>query len=293
MVKKDALYIGIDIGGTKIQLELFDKQMKCLKKIKIATITKMGQKGLLEELYALIDPVFTKAVKGIGVAVPGIVDVRKGNLIKAPHLPNGKSLPLKKLLETRYKVPVAVDNDVNAFLRSEVHSGKTGKYSNIIAVMVGTGVGGAIIVNGKMVYGKNGFAGEVGHMVTRHDHKTLRTLEQNTGGSFIPQIAESLGIKKQMTTYELEQKTAESAKVMVHLTEQLGTGLSNLNLIFNPGVFILGGSIYNLFLSSKKKEMEKIIRERSLDGSSPRLMDANKKTSVSAGAVLLLRDNKF
>ena len=289
MAKNNALYIGIDIGGTKIQLELFDKQMKCLKKIKVATITKMGQEGLLEELYALINPVFNKEIKGIGVAVPGIVDVHKGVLIKAPHLPNGKSLPLKRLLESKYGIPVAVDNDVNAFLRSEAHAGKTGKYTNVIAVMVGTGVGGGIIANGKMAYGKNGFAGEVGHMVIRY-HEKLKTLEQNAGGSFIPQIAKSLGIKKEITAYDLEKNTAESKKVLKHMSESLAIGLSNLNLIFNPGMFILGGSIYNLFLSNKKEEMEKIIREKSLDGTSPKIMNAGKKTSVAAGAVLFLSE---
>jgi glucokinase len=291
MDKKQSKIIGVDVGGTKILLQTFDEKLNLIDETKVRTMTRKGKKGFTDQLYELIDWFFHKDIKGIGIAVPGIVDINKGLLVKAPHLPTGKSFPLKRLIESRYKVPVFVDNDVTAFLVAEKETSKLRKYKNIIAVMVGTGLGGAIAANGRIVYGENGYAGEVGHIITNSDGK-LKTLEQNTSGSYIPRIAKELEIKKKISARDLEENTPESQKIKKHLVDQLGIGLSNLNLIFNPDVFVLGGSIYRLFISDKKKKLKAIIKIHSLDGSSPGLIDAGQKTSVAKGMAMEILNKK-
>jgi glucokinase len=285
MDKNISRIIGIDVGGTKILLQTFDSKLDLLEEVKVFTETKKGQTGFINQLYSLIDKVFHKDIDGIGIAFPGIVDIYKGTLVKAPHLPTKRDLNIRKLIEKRYKVPTAIDNDVNAFLIAEKERPQLKKYKNIIAVMVGTGLGGAIISGGKMTYGKNGYAGEFGHIVINSEGR-LKTLEQNTSGSFVSEIAKKIGTKEKMTAKDLDKNTAETAKVKKHMLESLGIGLANLNLIFNPEVIVLGGSIYSLFLSGKKKELSKIISEHSLDKKTPILLDASKTTSVARGVAI-------
>jgi glucokinase len=292
MAKEKFKIIGIDVGGTKIFLQVFDENLNLIDAVETPTQTKKGAKGFINQLYGLIDQFFSGDIKGIGVAMPGIVDINKGILAKAPHLPTGRNFPIRRLIQNRYKVPVMADNDITAFLLAGKELPELKKYKNIIAIMVGTGLGGAIIANGQIVYGKNGYAGEVGHIVTNADGQ-LKTLEENTSGFYIPKIAKELGIQKKMTARDLEKNTPESQKIRQHLVKQLGIGLANLNLIFNPDAFVLGGSVYRLFISGRKKELEKIIIKHSLDKSSPKLIDASQKTSVAKGMAIEVLNSRF
>ncbi|MBN2095893.1 ROK family protein [Candidatus Peregrinibacteria bacterium] len=265
MIKK-IKYIGLDVGGSKILIQTFDDKLNTLETKQIKTDTLHGKAGFLKQLYGLIDAFFSQSVKGIGVAVPGIVDRANGVLVRAPHLPTGKDLKLKSLLKKRYKTTVFLDNDINGFLAEESQNSALKKTKNILAVMVGTGVGGAAIVEGKLVYGKDGFAGEFGHMVICKSDKKRMTFEQNTSGHYLKKYPR---LKKD-------------------LVENFGIGLSNLNLIFNPEVIVLGGSVYYHHLADKKQQLTTIIRQHSLAKQAPKLVDAGSRTSVAKGVVRLL-----
>ncbi|MBU0577139.1 ROK family protein [Patescibacteria group bacterium] len=289
---KQIKYIGVDVGGTKILLQTFDDKLNQIEETKIKTNTK-SHAHFMKSIYDLIDFFFKKSVKGIGIAVPGIVDINKGVLVHAPHLPSKRNTPIGQLLKKRYGVKVHVDNDINAFLAAEHARPHLKKFKNIVAVMVGTGVGGAVFVNDNLMYGKNGFAGEVGHMII-DKCSPLKTFEENTSGHYVPKIAKLINpnLKSKITAPMLEEmlkaKSMSAKKIQNHLVNSLATGLSNLNLVFNPEVIVLGGSIYHKYLSSKKKEIERIIKKNSLDKTSPKLIDAKSTTSVCKGTVLLL-----
>lgn len=273
--------MGVDVGGTKILLQTFDEQMRLVDEEKVPTETKKGPKGFTDQLLSLIGRHFTKDIKAIGIAVPGIVHRKKGWLVKAPHLPTPKNYPIKKLVEARFKRPVTVDHDINAFLWAEKERPELKKCRNIIAVMVGTGLGGSILIDGKMLYGALGYAGEFGHIIIRQD-SPLKSFEQNTSGSFLPNIGKQLGATG---------KDAYDPKIRAYILEQLGIGLANLNLIFNPEVIVLGGSVYLYHLTDKKKYLKGIIAAHSLDGSSPKILDADKNTSVARGIALMALKN--
>lgn len=270
--------MGIDVGGTKILLETFDKNMGLVDRVKVSTETKRGEKGFTDQLFSLIEKYLTDSIKTIAIGLPGIVHREKGLLVKAPHLPTKTNYPIKILIEKRFKRTVYVDHDINAFLWAEKDRPQLKKFRNIVAVMVGTGLGGAIVCEGKLVYGTSGYAGEVGHMIIRQDGP-LKSLEQNTSGSFLPAIAKFLKTKG---------KDAEDPKIQKYILEQLGIGLANLNLIFNPEVFVLGGSIYQYHLSKHKKQLKKIIASHSLDGKSPKIIDAGKDTSIPRGLASMI-----
>lgn len=277
MRAKKAEIMGLDVGGTKILLQTFDNKMNLVEETKVPTQTKKGEKGFTAQLFELIERHLTKDIKVIGIAVPGIVHHKKGLLVKAPHLPTPKNYPIKKLVEDRFKKPVYVDHDIHAFLWAEKERPQLKKSQNIIAVMVGTGLGGAVMNDGKLMYGASGYAGEVGHIIIRQDGP-LKSLEQNTAGSFVPKIARLIQAKK---------ADSDDPKVNRYLLEQLGIGLANLNLIFNPDIILLGGSVYHYHLSKEKKRLAKIIASHSLDGKSPKIMDADKNTSVAKGVAMM------
>ncbi len=284
-MKKLSRHIGIDIGGTKILLQAFNSKMELVDEEKVSTQTKKGQKGFVEQLMSLIETYFHSTVESIGVAVPGIVDQNKGVLVKAPHLPV-KRLKLKEELERRFKCKIHIENDANAFLYAQSQQPQLQKYKNLIAVMPGTGLGGAMMVDGALVHGKNGFAGELAHIILRAD-SALDTFEKNTSGAWIPKIAKALGIKEKFTPYDLATSSTASKKVKKHLVKHLGLGLASLNLIFNPDAFVMGGSIYELFLKDSKKELQKFIADRALNKKSPPILDAQLKYSVAMGVALL------
>lgn len=262
---RQAKYIGIDVGGTKILLQTFDARLTVMDSKKIMTDVRHGRVGFLKQLFSLIDEFFNQDIKGIGVAVPGIVEAKRGVLVHAPHLPTGKNLALKNLLKKRYKTAIAVDNDINAFLAEESRNIKLKNYKNILVVLIGTGVGGAVMTDGKILYGKEGFAGEFGHMVI--DRKTkLKTLEENVGGYYLKKYPR---LKKD-------------------LTSNLGVGLANLNLIFNPEAIVLGGSVYEHYLADKKAQLKRVIASHSLNKRAPILVDAASRRSAARGIVLLL-----
>ncbi len=280
--------IGIDVGGTKILLQAFDEKMNLVEEEKVLTEVKKGQMGFTKQLISLIEVYFHPKIKSIGVALPGIIDKKTGVLLKAPHLPV-KNLKIKKILSERFKRPVTVDNDGNAFLYAQSQRPILKKYKNLIAIMPGTGLGGAILVEGKMVYGKQGFAGELAHMVIRQEGR-LRTFEQNTSGAFIGKIAQELGVKSKFTPYDLTKNSQEAKKVKKHIVQQLGIGLANLNLIFNPQAFVMGGSIYTNCLKDSKKEFQKIIAEHALDQRSPLIFDGDEKYTVARGMAMMSRE---
>lgn len=263
-MKTKPKYIGIDVGGTKILIQAFDRKLNAVAEKMVKTDTTNGQKGFYAQLLALIDELFHKNIEGIGVALPGIVRQPDGVLIHAPHLPTGRNFRLKSLLEKRYKVPVHADNDINAFLMAESQNPRLSNAKTLVAVMVGTGVGGAMMMDGKIVYGKDGYAGEFGHMIINLDGKS-QTLEELVGGFY-------------------KNRTPKLHKSLV---DHLGIGLSNLNLVFNPEVIVLGGSVYLNHISSKKAELRRIIKAHSLAKKCPKLVDALDTTSVAKGAVFL------
>jgi len=277
MFKKRAEVIGVDVGGTKILLQTFDKKLQVVDELKIETETKKDEKAFTEQLVSLIEVYMTRHIKAIGVAVPGIVHREKGVLARAPHLPTKNDYPLKKILEDKFRKPVTVDNDINAFLWAEKERPPLKAIQNMVAVMVGTGLGGAILNDGKLVYGASGYAGEVGHMVIRQDGP-LNTLEQNTSGIHVPKIAKQVGAKT---------ADADDPRVKKYILEQLGIGLANLHLIFNPEVIVLGGSVYRYHLAKDKKKLERMIAARSLDKKAPKLVDAGKNTSVALGIAMM------
>ncbi len=213
-------YIGIDIGGTKTKGVIFDSKIRRVKK-EITIKTPKNKKVFLKQLEKIILE-FKKErnIRGIGVGLPGIVDYTTGKLIKAPNAPFLNGWNVKKALR-KFKLPVKIDNDSRCFLRAEAKLGAGYGHKNIVGLTIGTGIGGGIIINGKMYQGKTSGAGEFGHMIFQEERK------KGKGKSF-----EELGGKKAFFKFGDRSR-------------MVGMGVANLINAIDPDIVILGGGGIN------------------------------------------------
>ena len=160
------MFIGLDIGGTKILGALFDENGISKKKEKRKTKASEGLEVVQKEIFKTIDNLLAeikiKEIEAIGIGIPGLVD-REGTITFSPNLPF-RNYELAKILEKRYKIPVFIGNDVNVATVGEWMFGSGKGKKNVLGVFVGTGIGGGIIIENELYIGKNGAAGEIGHI---------------------------------------------------------------------------------------------------------------------------------
>ncbi len=165
---KLALTLGIDIGGTFTKFGFVDKEGNILDESSLPTNAKEGVTTFLTRLYDAIDNAFealkdNAELKGIGIGVPN-GNYYTGTVESPPNLAWGKITPLADLISKHYNLPTFLTNDANAAALGEMKFGVAKGMKNFVLITLGTGLGSGIVVDGKLVYGADGFAGELGHV---------------------------------------------------------------------------------------------------------------------------------
>ena len=258
---------GVDIGGTTVKLGLFDKDGNVLDKWEIPTVKDNGGERILPDVAASIQAkIEEKAIAlpdiaGIGVGAPGAVDDEGTMVGGAVNLGWGVfNIPetMKKYLD----VPVKAANDANVAALGEMWQGGGKGYSNLVAVTLGTGVGGGIIINGNILTGAAGAGGEIGHIHLEDSEtescgcKNKGCLEQYASATGIVRLARRRLVKDDAPSVlrqgELSAKAVFDAvkagdKVAIEIAEQfgdyLGKGLAAVAAVVNPEVFVIGGGV--------------------------------------------------
>ncbi len=207
---KNKFHLGIDVGGTKIRGILLDSSKK--RRVSAFNITTPRNKKLfLNALKKEIEKITQKEkVLGIGIGLPGSIDAKRGVLVKAPNLPFLNNWRAGEFF-SKFKIKTKIDNDSRCFLRAEALLGAGKNFKDIIAITIGTGIGGGLMIKGKIRYGSHNAAGEFGHMIL-NDGKSL----------------EGLGAKKAFL------KTGDTSKI-------IGLGAADLINSLDPQIVILGG----------------------------------------------------
>jgi glucokinase len=170
---RQPLAIGIDIGGTGTKFGIVDRDANILFNGEISTKAHKEVATFIDELYNTLAPVIEKAggagrMKGIGVGAPN-GNYYTGTVEYAPNLPWKGIIPLAKLIESKFNLPVTLTNDANAAAIGEMMYGAAKGMKEFIMITLGTGVGSGIVANGKLIYGHDGFAGELGHTIVIPD----------------------------------------------------------------------------------------------------------------------------
>ena len=264
-------YIGIDIGGTKIASALADERGNIRMRERIPTPRKASFHAMVQCLGHLIEEILIveklkiKDIEGIGIGVPGIVHVDEHRILKTPNA-NLSGMPLGSQLEKKFRTKVYLGNDVNLGLLGEQWLGAAKKVKNVIGLSPGTGIGGAIILDGKLFLGSHGAAAEIGHMVIDMNgpmcscgnrgclealagrwaiERDIRRAVRLGHRSIIKELsAKKLTlVKSKMLKKALDKKDPLITAVMTQASEALGKACISINHIFNPDMIVLGGGI--------------------------------------------------
>ena len=279
--------IGIDVGGTNTVVGIVDKRGQILKSGSIKTGKHAQVEDYLDELTDLIENLiegtdFKDQIKGIGAGTPN-GNYFTGSIEFAPNLPWKGVIPFAQLLEDRTGIPVALTNDANAAAIGEMTYGAARGMKDFIVITLGTGVGSGIVVNGQLVYGHDGFAGELGHVIMRRHNGRMcgcgRTgcLEAYSSATGVARTArEYLELRPDVQTrlrdIPVEEITSkdvfdaamagdELAKDIFKFTgEMLGEAFADFVAFSSPEAIILFGGLSkagNLIMDPIRESMEK------------------------------------
>ena len=258
---------GVDIGGTTVKIGLFSTEGELLEKWEITTRTDDGGAYILSDIASSIDNKLTEKeitkedVKGVGMGVPGPVK-EDGTVIKCVNLGWGIFNAANELSELT-GLPVKVGNDANMAALGEYWQGGGKEYDNVVMVTLGTGVGGGIILNGKMLAGVNGAGGEIGHMTIDLNEQDACNcgkkgcLEQYASATGIVRLANRalqatdkpsrLREVKYISAKEIFDAAKNGDDLALDLIEEhgrrLGYALANVACVVDPEVFVIGGGV--------------------------------------------------
>ncbi|HJV77831.1 MAG TPA: ROK family protein [Paludibacter sp.] len=278
--------IGMDMGGTNTVFGIVDKRGNVVSKSAIKTGVHTDVNLYIDDIYAELSKLIVAAggidtIKGIGVGAPN-GNYYTGNIEFAPNLPWKGVVPFAKLMSDKFGVPAALTNDANAAAVGEMTYGAAHGMKNFIMITLGTGVGSGIVIDGKVVYGHDGFAGELGHVsVNRTDGRLCgcgRTgcLEAYASATGVARSArEILGTSTQDSllrnipidtitskdVYDAAVQGDEVAKEIFNYTGRiLGEAISDFVAFSAPEAIILFGGLTksgDLILNPIKEHMEK------------------------------------
>lgn len=237
--------IGVDLGGTKIYTAVANKKKKILSRVKIKTEAAYGKEHVLNNIFSSIEKASLKAgiqlsdLAGIGFGVPGPVDYSSGLVRICPNIPGWKNIPIKTILEEQYKTNVWVENDARVAGLAEAKHGAGKGLQHIFYMTVSTGIGGAIIINGKIYHGADGVAGEIGH-IKFPDGETLENIASG------PAIQHLFQIPPEKLKDQVLRDYPDAKKALNHLTHYLGISMANIATLLNPQMIIIGGGLSNI-----------------------------------------------
>ena len=253
--------VGIDFGGTSVKLGVCRAGELLCTDEPIPTADFHGPHALINEMAARVANlrVTFPDIAAIGVGVPGLVDFDRGFVHELTNVPGWKHVPLKTLLSDKSGLPVVVENDANAMAWAEFRYGAARGLRNVVALTLGTGIGGGLILNGQMYRGSQDSAGEIGQMSIDFDgvpghYGNLGALEKYTGNLQIAQHAveayAQIGVHKDLadcTPKAIAEAAAagdEIARgVWGEIADWLGTALSSIAWLLNPDAFVIGGGV--------------------------------------------------
>jgi glucokinase len=264
-------YIGIDIGGTKIAGAVVAANGRIISSAKTSSPARAKPNDIFECLLDLIDELKRSAqlspsqIKGIGLGVPGIVDTQNHHILAAPNI-NLTGFPLSAQLKKKFRTKIAMTNDVNAGLLGEVWLGCAKGLKHVVGIFPGTGVGGAVIIDGHLLLGIQGAATELGHVIMQVNgplchcgnkgclealasrwaiERDIRLKIKSGQKSIVKDLNNGhlTTIKSRVLKECLMKKDGVVTKVIQEASHVLGQAAVSINHIFNPQAIIFGGGV--------------------------------------------------
>ena len=258
MSKPTQLAIGIDFGGTTIKFGVCAGAEIVASAEAIDTTAFYGRppESLIDAIAARIGSIKSDRIATVGVGIPGLVDYERGYIFEITNVPGWEEVPFRDLLGERVGLPVSVDNDANCMAFAEWQHGAGMGYSDLLAITLGTGVGGGLIIGSQLHRGAQFCAGEIGHTsidynIPPGDERMPGIIEKFVGNREIAAHAKRLyaaaGIKMESTDCTPEALASAgdeiATRVWRDVANWLGVALANAVYLINPQAIIIGGGI--------------------------------------------------
>lgn len=273
-------YLAIDFGGTQTRAAWFDKDFNLIQRQKTLSQVAQSQDVVIQRIIDTARRVVPDGatIHGIGMAAPGPLDIKNGVILHARTLPNWRNVPIAKLISDDFDgIPVAVNNDANLAALAEYQLG-AGKGANpMIYLTLSTGIGGGVVIDGKLFTGGYGFASEPGHQQFIMPDGQIKRLEEIASGTALGLIAtERAPNYPESSLYNMGKiagkEVGEAAQagdllacsIVEEAAKYLGLGLVNLLHLFNPQAIVIGGSV-TLLGDLLFEPLKQVIQERVMD----------------------------
>ncbi len=269
------LILGIDLGGTKILTAVINPRGEILSRDRSVTPAQEGPqavvKSILESTNRALEQAHIAAsgLTAVGLGAPGLSNPDTGILYTSPHLPKLKDVPLRDIIQKELGIKTFLINDANAAAIGELHYGAGKGVSHFIYITVSTGIGGGIIIDGRIYTGSSGLAGEVGHMVIDDNgpqctcgnkgcwetlasgNALAREARHRINQGAVTSILEFVDGDIEKVNAEAIHEAAKAGdrlanELIAQTAYYLGVGLTNLINIFNPEVIVIGGGLSNI-----------------------------------------------
>lgn len=250
--------IGIDIGGTNIKAALVVGR-KIVRRTKTLTHADKGIEKSIAQIKSAIAPLHEDA-KAIGLGIAGIIDSKRGIIRYSPNLKGWQNAPLARILRAEFDRPVFILNDVNAICLGEWKYGAGHGCKNVFLFTLGTGVGGAAICEGRLLFGAHGFAGEFGHTTIKldgpkcvcgnHGHveryagaKAIAARARRKIAKHKSSLAKYDVLTPEVIAHEAKRGDRVAREVFSEVGYYLGIGVANVLALFDPEIVIISGGI--------------------------------------------------
>lgn len=280
----------VDLGGTKINTGLVTEDGKVIKSVKIPTNASEGPDAILGRIKKSIHDVLkmaslsAKDICGIGVGSPGPLDPVEGVVISPSNLPGWNRVPVVQILKDEFGIPVALNNDANSAALGEYIFGSGKGTKNFVYMTISTGIGGGVIIDGKLYSGTNCNAAEVGHATIDFkgpkcncgNYGCLEVFASGTGlakiarkavesgkNTIIKDIAGEQPIKAEHVFEAAKRGDEVAKKLLDDEAFYLGIGISNIMMFYNPERIAVGGGMSKQWDILEDRVME-VVKERTL-----------------------------
>jgi glucokinase len=260
--------VGVDLGGTRIRVALLDADLNLLHRIEEPTRAYEGPSVTIPRIVEMVASVVNGAdapIDAIGVSTPGPIDPVSGAILSPPNLTGWVNVPLGQIIQQRFpSIPTFIGNDANVAALAEVFKGAARGHQHAVYITVSTGIGGGIVIDGRLFLGGRGLAGEVGHTIILVDGERVSSLEQEAAGPALARHAVRRireGEKSRISELVNGDLDAVSGRIVGQAAQEgdrlaletvaragriVGYGIANLMMLFNPTIFVIGGGVSTL-----------------------------------------------
>jgi glucokinase len=260
--------IGVDLGGTRIRAAQLDHHLNILKREEMLTLADHGLEPTITRIKDLIRTVLPEdktRVRGIGISAPGPLNPMTGVIVAPPNLPGWHNVPLERILHEQFDIPVFLGNDANVAALAEAARGAASGYRHVIYITISTGIGSGVIVDGRLLLGREGLAAEFGHIALVLEDGRVSTPEKEAAGPALARRARMLisqgqsSVISELVNGDLDsvdgkivgQAVAQGDKLALEVVQRggriVGLGIVTLLHMFNPEVIVIGGGVSRLW----------------------------------------------